>query len=460
MRYPFKSKEPTVSLCMIVKNEADYIRDCLASVQDVVDEIIVVDTGCEDNTLEIVQEFGGQVHDFAWDDNFAAARNESIRHATSDWIFQIDADERLLPESKHELRRLLRRQAVVCVGVLIDSPKANEKKGHISRAHRLFRNLPGIRYSGRVHEQISPSVAKLNGQETYSTIKLSHLGYAKSSQEMQEKSRRNYELLKKQIEEEPANPYWHYSLAQNQILSGKYNEALSSLKRALEIGHLPKDIRCSIFNNLAEVHMRLRDYTKAVHFAEKSLEVTKRQTTAHLLLNEIHGYLGDRPEQIRCLESVVDITRKKKHAYHDVSLEAYVDEAMIYTNLGWLYFSQKKLDQARTSFTTAQNINKDGISALRGLADTLIELGEAENAIPLLERIAKLTPSDGHNLEKLALVYIKSRDFSKAAEKYARLLEYDPGNRSIHKRLAALYYKTGDVEKSRAFLARSRGIPH
>src|SRR5207244_2007812 len=79
-----------VSLCMIVKNEERHLGGCLPSVHDLVDEIIVVDTGSTDRTKEIAAWFGAKVVDFVWQDSFAAARNESLRHATGDWVLWLD----------------------------------------------------------------------------------------------------------------------------------------------------------------------------------------------------------------------------------------------------------------------------------------------------------------------------------------------------------------------------------
>ncbi|MCH8018826.1 glycosyltransferase family 2 protein, partial [candidate division KSB1 bacterium] len=95
MRSNLKSKKPSLSLCMIVKNEEEYLQECLESIEDVVDEIIVVDTGSTDRTVEIARQFDAEVHHIPWNDDFAAARNESIKHASGDWILQLDADERL-----------------------------------------------------------------------------------------------------------------------------------------------------------------------------------------------------------------------------------------------------------------------------------------------------------------------------------------------------------------------------
>jgi len=101
-------KQPqTLSLCMIVKNEQQFLPDCLESVRNIVDQIVIIDTGSVDNTVEIAKRYSSEVHYFKWCDDFSAARNESIKYASGDWIFWIDADERLLPESVPEIKKLM-----------------------------------------------------------------------------------------------------------------------------------------------------------------------------------------------------------------------------------------------------------------------------------------------------------------------------------------------------------------
>jgi len=101
----------TVSLCMIVKNEEAYLADCLASAKPFVDEMVIVDTGSTDRTVEIAQRFGANVFHFPWCDDFAAARNESLRHASGDWILEVDADERVPPELAQEIRAAIETAA-------------------------------------------------------------------------------------------------------------------------------------------------------------------------------------------------------------------------------------------------------------------------------------------------------------------------------------------------------------
>ncbi|MDZ7260791.1 MAG: glycosyltransferase family 2 protein [candidate division KSB1 bacterium] len=85
-------QRPSLSLCMIVKNEEHYLAGCLESVKDLVDEMVIVDTGSQDRTKEIAAHYGARLFDYTWDDNFSEARNESLRQATGDWILYLDAD--------------------------------------------------------------------------------------------------------------------------------------------------------------------------------------------------------------------------------------------------------------------------------------------------------------------------------------------------------------------------------
>ena len=97
----------TLSLCMIVKNESFFLRDCLAKAAPHVDEIVVVDTGSTDDTRQIAAEFTDKVFDFAWQDDFASARNYSLDQATGDWIIVLDADEVIAPEDWEAIRDLI-----------------------------------------------------------------------------------------------------------------------------------------------------------------------------------------------------------------------------------------------------------------------------------------------------------------------------------------------------------------
>jgi hypothetical protein len=146
-----------VSLCMIVKNEEANLDECLAPLAGLFHEIIILDTGSADRTKEIAARHNAKVHDFAWVESFAAARNESMRHASGDWILWLDADDRLDAENVTKLRQLLlnlpddNNAYMMCQW---STPDPLNGSPLVVDQVRLFRNLPGVRWRYRVHEQI------------------------------------------------------------------------------------------------------------------------------------------------------------------------------------------------------------------------------------------------------------------------------------------------------------------
>ena len=168
-----------ISLCMIVKNEEGHLPACLGCVADLVDEIIVVDTGSTDATLDVARQCGAHVHEFSWCDDFAAARNQSLRHATGEWIFWLDADDRIDEANRHRLRTLfanLPNENVAYLMRMLHWMRCPGRTSAVDHA-KLFRNLPQIRWEYRVHEQILPAVARLGGKIQPADVVIHHLGY-------------------------------------------------------------------------------------------------------------------------------------------------------------------------------------------------------------------------------------------------------------------------------------------
>ncbi len=197
----------TVSLCMIVKDEEEMLPGCLEAVASAVDEIIVVDTGSTDRTVEIAKSFGARVIDFPWNGSFSDARNVGLDAATGDWLLYLDADEHLIPEDAPRIRELLSRTWREGFHLVETNYTGGDDAGtavtHL--ALRLFRNRPEYRFEGRIHEQ------KASRMPTYlperfeaTTIRIRHYGYLKSRVSAREKSRRNIELLEIEARESPS----------------------------------------------------------------------------------------------------------------------------------------------------------------------------------------------------------------------------------------------------------------
>lgn len=262
---------------MIVRNEATNLPRALNSVADLVDELVVVDTGSIDLTPQIAaaarDRHGGtaKVVDFVWCDDFSAARNESLRHASGDWIFWMDADDWLDDANRRALAELfsgLGSEHVV-YQMLHTSPAAADG-GHpasVALQDRLFRNLPGIRWQGRVHEQIVPSVVRSGGVVRQTEIAILHSGYEDAAVR-QQKLARNLRLLKRDHAECPDDPYVLFYLGMTSAMSGLWAEAIGHLERSRS--RLPARSRF-----LPRLLLLLADCWRLCGHAERALQVCR-----------------------------------------------------------------------------------------------------------------------------------------------------------------------------------------
>jgi GT2 family glycosyltransferase/FMN phosphatase YigB (HAD superfamily) len=228
---------PRLTVCLITRNEEAFLARCLASIKPVAQEIIVVDTGSTDRTMDIAREFGASVHPFAWCDDFSAARNAALEHATGDWILMLDADE-ALPAAEHArlLHDMSRKDVLGCRLPLVNV--GTDEEGH-HFVPRLFRNAPGLFYVGRVHEQVFSSLsvrAKDWGLRTVTgTATIMHYGYTRELTAGRHKIERNLRLLDQAVREVPGDPGLIMNLGLELVRSGRLDEGLARYREAYRI---------------------------------------------------------------------------------------------------------------------------------------------------------------------------------------------------------------------------------
>jgi glycosyltransferase involved in cell wall biosynthesis len=205
-----------LSLCLIARNEEAMLPGLLASVEGVVDEIVLVDTGSTDATLALARAAGATVLEQPWNDDFAQPRTTAIQHASGDWVLQLDADERLAPGAGRALRQVLQRRPTFDCGLLalhnaasLDADPRHVVAGHqrLSDAAwlpRLLRRVDGLRYTGVIHESVLEwvhehdlTIARVPG------IDVVHLGAVPSLRSGRGKAERNIALLRKRCALEP-----------------------------------------------------------------------------------------------------------------------------------------------------------------------------------------------------------------------------------------------------------------
>jgi len=440
---------------MIVKDEADRLPQCLASVKEVVDQVVVVDTGSSDRTVEIAESYGAQVHHFEWCDDFAAARNESLRHAVGDWVLWMDADEQLEPNQVPRLVECLTAiEEPVCYRVTIRSPQRGGVH-HDSDAHRLFTNHFGIRFEGRIHEQVAPSARRIGAVEKAANFHLLHHGYALDPENMSLKVQRNRELLKRCLADEPDNAYYHFTLAQNYNSTGDDLKALSHYERALTLRQFEPSMEASLLNCAAQTCFKLGMVERAEELSKRSLELVPIQSGAVYNLYKLAERRGETAEVIRLLTQLLDNARRLETETKRISTDTVPPMHRILTSLGNSQLNAGDKDAAFDSF--AEACTHPGCNEV--VLPVLIQLGTELERLPavrgILEEAVRREVSPAR-LDLLGITHIKLREFERAAEVYEHLRLLIPDDPQVIRRLAGLYAKLGRVDKAATLLAQGK----
>lgn len=284
-------KEPGVSLCMIVKNEERFLEQCLASVADMVDEICIVDTGSTDATVAIAQRFGARVEHREWRNDFAWARNEALAMATKRWIFVLDADEVVLPESREALT-VLKNAPAYNVGVWVRCfNKADDYQGTGAMSHALVRVLPNhprIKYRGMIHEFVAMDENPNGIAAVPSPLAIEHHGYLKDIVAERNKAERNLEIVKAAIEKEPLDPFHWFNLGMTAHLMGREDDAIDGFERMRELnGDQPRGFIPNGLATLADIYTeKKKQPEKGLAIAQQCLQFSPHYANAHFAVGK------------------------------------------------------------------------------------------------------------------------------------------------------------------------------
>lgn len=236
---PWAGRAPRISLCMITRDEEQFLAQCLTLARAAVDEIVVVDTGSRDRTVAIAESFGARVLHRPWDDDFSAPRNLALAHATGDWILVLDADEMLEDPAPERLRELSRDAGVVGYHLHFTNAYGGGKTLGVMMV-RLFRNLPGVGYRNVIHEQVTPSLLRVGAERgltiANSDVQVTHLGYTDAMIQARSKNERNERLFQKQLAQDPDDIYSLYKYGDFlRTIPGRQRDARDTLQRCLDL---------------------------------------------------------------------------------------------------------------------------------------------------------------------------------------------------------------------------------
>ncbi|CEQ17376.1 glycosyltransferase family 2 protein [Paraclostridium sordellii] len=282
-----------LSIVMMVKNEERYLDKTLESLKPLMKEIdselIILDTGSDDSTVEIAKKHTDKVFFANWNNDFAKMRNISISHASGEWILILDADEQLTNYDKlKEFFNLnLCKKYNSATITLKNIFSEDEESFSVDPLLRLFKNYNGFRYEGAIHEQ------PIFKRPTYNDIaRFNHYGYLFEDEEVRQlKESRNKAILLKEIEKKPNNPYINYQLGKQYIISKNYEDALFYIEKGYEIYEKNKHIPIFVTLDLASLYIDLSEFDKCEKLCIKYIKNDNKNI-------DIYYYLATSQKQL------------------------------------------------------------------------------------------------------------------------------------------------------------------
>ncbi len=269
--------ESNVTLCMIVRNEEEFLGRCLRSVEGVVDEIVLVDTGSTDATPEIARRNGAKVISREWKNDFSEARNVALESASCSWILVLDADEELDVETRKKLRDVLASSSAEGIEITVRSlmPETDILKYEDTKIVRLFRNNRLYRYKSPIHEQIRSSIENAGGAIAPSDLVITHYGYMnKSAAGKEDRRERNLRILRGAAGHSQDDPYFHYQIGVTLMSMGRKDEAYEELKKVLDLDQtgMGPAVLDRFYMKVSQLALEKDENASAVQYASTSLE--------------------------------------------------------------------------------------------------------------------------------------------------------------------------------------------
>jgi tetratricopeptide (TPR) repeat protein len=434
-------KTPRLSVTMIVRNEEEWLRDCLKSVMDAADEIVVVDTGCTDHTMDIAREFEAVCIKSEWKQDFSEARNAALAHATGDWILWIDADERLEKGQLNQLKSLINDTHPEVGGYLLNIRNfMGDKKNpdiYWHRAVRLFRKLPETRFVGRIHEQVMPSLEKAGYVFTRCQLNLDHYGYLTEMMDERNKHERFITMLNRDIDDEnliDLRPLNMFNLGNAHYVAGNAEEAVRWFIEGAACGNPKEEYMQSLYANWASALYRSGQYEEVLKVAARAEELGIHSSSTFFMKGHAFLIQGQLNEAEKSFQSALKQTSALSFTpVGDESTTGYK------SNFGLALVSQARKNFAATEkyCRLALQEKPDFCDGLYFLAEALVYMKRLPEALPYLDKLLQLTPDHTAALALYGITLYELHDYLGAITHLRKSAAKDPQNAEVVVRLAA-----------------------
>jgi tetratricopeptide (TPR) repeat protein len=480
-----------ISLCMIMRDEEEHLARCLTSVQGVVDEIVIVDTGSVDRSIEIAEGFGATILHEEWQGDFATPRNTGIDAATGDWILVLDADEELIDGAR--LKDLLHEEEIegYCLREVNFIGEELGVESVVNSAFRLFRNRPAYRYDGALHEQIMGKVDPVGGVCTrFVGIEIHHYGYLEPTSRAKEKTDRNMAIVMDEVARKPTDSFTLFNAGVEFQRVGDHETALGYFQRSFnELASLKAYYASLLLRNIVaslhslerwdealgvlsdalqaypdftdlhylqgQIHTGRREYRAAVKSFRRAIELGDHDGARYLAqagmgsfyswhaLGQLYEMMGDTHEAVRC----------QRNAIRDAN-GFYAAPVMHLTRL--LLRSDPPLE-VREYLGRIIGTSRRAES-LRALAQVLLAEGHPEHALAVLTEARELSPDDSAVSLTMADALIRLADLDGAREQISAVAPGSAAHSMALAKRVLIGIIAGDAAESRTAIEQLRPV--
>ncbi|WP_078431751.1 tetratricopeptide repeat-containing glycosyltransferase family 2 protein [Metabacillus halosaccharovorans] len=351
-----------ISLCMIVKNEEKVIDRCLSSIKNLVDEIIVVDTGSTDNTKELVSKYTTNIYDFEWVHDFSAARNYAASKATGKWILVLDADEYVDEENFEVFIKELKKDNGIYDAYYAKILNFTGNLGEVlvQNFHdRIYKNNGEISYYRKIHEQFRNQT----GQEikyNNSNLLIFHSGYLKQTVNEKDKSNRNKKLLENEMKNK--NAFDYFNLGNEYSSGGEINKALECY---IEAYKLKSDFRLAwVSTTLVQIIIcliQLKRYNDALNVIHDAEKIYGDSPEFPYLKGEIFYLRGQMKDAKLLFSDLINNYEK----YNHILFRPDFRDQKPYSRLGDIFLYEESYQESIFNFISVLNINKYNEDAIK-----------------------------------------------------------------------------------------------
>lgn len=362
-----------LSFCIIVKNEEKNLPRCLASVKNVVDEMVVLDTGSTDRTPTIAQEFGAKVHYFEWCNDFAAARNESLKYVTGDWVLVLDADEYLSAEIAPHIQEAIKSDRYILINLI--RAEIGAQQSPYSLVSRLFRNHPDIKFARPYHAIVDDSISEILAKESHwqiaslPEIAVLHEGYKKEEIASKNKVQKAQAAMENFLSHHPNDAYVCSKLGALYLEIGEKHKGMELLFRGLQDPQVDKTILYELHYHLGIAYRQKQE----TEMAKSHYQIATELNIVPKLKLGAYNNLGSLFKEAGNLQDA--------KINYEIALQIDPNFAVGHYNRGMVLKEMSWFTEAIASYQKAIQLNPDYAEAYQNLGVVLLKVGQVPESL-------------------------------------------------------------------------------